>query len=196
MTTTSSTNSSTKNNTRRLLNAVNTVDNSEGMQNKNSYFVSDEHNYDAQQSLTMMKCKQDMINNVEVNKINSQDMPSVNDAKDYLGCVGDQCSKIDDISNHGKKMDIKSRSQQELIFNNVKPSLGKKTNSNNSNKKKDSVHSILRRNLDAMISFVYIFLITILLLATVLHKQNNYLIHIIILTLLYVFYKIYLAYKK
>ena len=173
---------------------------SEPMQNKNSYFISDEFNFDTEQSLAMEYNKEKMMNKVESSRINNQEMGSINDAKDYLGCVNDSCSKIEEHDQQSSNKNEK-KSIQDYIFSNLGEKKngtknGTKNETKNEKEKNNKIYSILRENIDVMISFLYIFCITLLLFSTVLRRNSNYLMQIIILTLMYVFYRIYIAYRK
>ena len=67
------------------------------------YFKSDEFNFDSKQSLIMENKKTNLIksnkyinsNNINNNNINNNNLDSINEAKDYLGCIGNNCTKIE-----------------------------------------------------------------------------------------------------
>lgn len=149
----------------------------ETMENKNnvSYFQSTEHNFDAIQNLNMNESKKELEKNVEKNKIDVNDF-SITDAKDYLGCIGNQCNNL------GEKSELNNNFMNNNIDND-------KENSKNS--KNSKISSSFITNLDYIITFVFIFLISILLISSILNKKNNNLVYILLLTLVFIFYKIY-----
>lgn len=54
----------------------------------------------------------------------------------------------------------------------------------------------MMKNLDILVSLVYIFLLVVLLLGSVIKRDANNLINILIITLVYLFYQIYMSYKN
>lgn len=96
---------------------------------------------------------------------------SINDSIDYLECVNNNCSKLSNKNIENKEKDL------------VKD---KKSNGNN----------VMMKNLDILVSLVYIFLLVVLLLGSVIKRDTNNLINILIITLVYLFYQIYMSYKN
>jgi cation transport ATPase len=96
---------------------------------------------------------------------------SIKDNLDYTECVNGHCSKL-----NNEKMEKK---EKDLV----------------KDKKSDNTNTIMK-NLDILVSLIYIFLLVILLLGSIIKKDANNLINILILTLLYLFYQIYMGYKK
>ena len=62
--------------------------------------------------------------------------------------------------------------------------------------KKSNGTNIMMKNLDILVSLVYIFLLVVLLLGSVIKRDANNLINILIITLVYLFYQIYMSYKN
>ena len=154
----------------------------EGMENKNnvSYFQSTEHNFDAMQNLNMNESKKQLERTVEKNKIDYNEF-SIADAKDYLGCIGNQCKNIENDKN--QKTDFRENPMLNNNFMDNNISRENKEENKNSN---NFIHT-----LDYIISFVYIFLVSVLLISSILNKKNNNLVYILLLTLVFIFYKIY-----
>ena len=96
---------------------------------------------------------------------------SVNDGLDYVECVNNNCSKLGNENMENKEKD-----------------LVKDKKSNNTN--------VMMKNLDILVSLVYIFLLVVLLLGSVIKRDANNLINILIITLVYLFYQIYMSYKN
>lgn len=156
----------------------------EGMENKNnvSYFQSTEHNFDAMQNLNMNESKKQLERAVEKNKIDYNEF-SIADAKDYLGCIGNQCKNIENDENQKTDFRENPMLNNNFMDNNISNDRENKKENNNSN---NFIHT-----LDYIITFVYIFLISILLISSILNKKNNNLVYILLLTLVFIFYKIY-----
>ena len=160
----------------------------EGMENKNnvSYFQSTEHNFDAMQNLNMNENKKQLERTVEKNKIDSNEF-SIADAKDYLGCIGNQCKNIENDKNieniENQKTDFR---ENPMLNNNFMDNNISRENKQKSNKSNNFIHT-----LDYIITFVYIFLVSVLLISSILNKKNNNLVYILLLTLVFIFYKIY-----
>ena len=156
-----------------------------GTENKNnvSYFQSTEHNFDAKQNLNMNESKKQLERTVEKNKIDYNEF-SITDAKDYLGCIGNQCKNIEnDKNDENQKTDFRENPMLNNNFMDNNISRENKEENNNSN---NFIHT-----LDYIVSFVYIFLVSVLLISSILNKKNNNLVYILLLTLVFIFYKIY-----
>jgi len=150
----------------------------EGMENNNktSYFQSDEYNFDTKQNLNMRESMKQMEKIIESHKIDVNDY-SIVDAKDYLGCLGNQCNNLGENTKNTKK----------FMDNNI-DNINENTASNDNTKKNTNFINIL----DYIINFIYILLVTILLIYSILDKKNHNLIYIILLTLVFIFYKIFI----
>lgn len=162
----------------------------EGMENKNnvSYFQSTEHNFDAMQNLNMNESKKELERNVEKNKIDYNEF-SIADAKDYLGCIGNKCKSIENDEN--QKIDFRENS----MLNNNFMDTNINNDGENKEKNKNNNSNNFIHTLDYIITFVYIFLISVLLISSILNKKNKNLAYILLLTLVFIFYKIYFVKK-
>ena len=158
----------------------------EGMENKNnvSYFQSTEHNFDAMQNLNMNESKKQLEKTVEKNKIDSNEF-SIADAKDYLGCIGNQCKNIE--NDEHQKTDFR---ENPMLNNNFMDNNISRENKQQINKSNNFIHT-----LDYIITFVYIFLVSVLLISSILNKKINNLVYILLLSLVFIFYKIYFIKK-
>ena len=142
----------------------------EPMKNKKTNFVSSEINLDTLQSMFMKEKYQNLSENTNY-ELMTNGFQSVNDGVDYLECVNNNCSKLGNENMENKEKDL------------VKD---KKSNGTN----------IMMKNLDILVSLVYIFLLVVLLLGSVIKRDANNLINILIITLVYLFYQIYMSYKN
>tara|TARA_Y100000739_G_C20482581_1_gene406625 strand:- start:399 stop:830 length:432 start_codon:yes stop_codon:yes gene_type:complete len=121
------------------------------------------------QSNLIKKQYQNLCNNANYNLM-TNGFQSINDNLDYVECIN---------NNNCYNLTNETILNKNLIKN-------KKTNSNN----------VIIKSLDIFVSFVYIFLLVILLLGSVIKRDTNNLINILIITLIYLFYQIYISNKK
>lgn len=142
----------------------------EPMKNKKTNFVSSEINLDTLQSMFMKEKYQNLSENTNY-ELMTNGFQSLNDGLDYLECVNNNCSKLGNENMENKEKDL------------VKD---KKSNGTN----------VMMKNLDILVSLVYIFLLVVLLLGSVIKRDANNLINILIITLVYLFYQIYMSYKN
>jgi len=125
---------------------------------------------DAVQGLSMKETYTNLMKNSN-EELMSNGYESIKDNLDYTECVNGQCLKL-----NAEKMEKK---EKDLV----------------KDKKSDNTNTIMK-NLDILVSLIYIFLLVILLLGSIIKKDANNLINILILTLLYLFYQIYMGYKN
>ena len=94
-----------------------------------------------------------------------------NDGVDYVGCLNNNCSKLTNENMENKEKDL------------VKDN-------------KSNINNVMMKNLDILVSLVYIFLLVILLLGSIIKRDASNLVNILIITLIYLFYQIYMSFKK
>ena len=133
-------------------------------------FATSEINLDKSQSMFMKKKYQNLTENTNYDLM-TNGFQSVNDGLDYLECVNNNCTKLTNENIENKEKD-----------------LVKDKKSNNTN--------VMMKNFDILVSLVYIFLLVVLLLGSVIKRDANNLINILIITLVYLFYEIYMSYKN
>jgi hypothetical protein len=199
-----------KQNKNNLPKLVTTENKGEGMNNMGeTYFVESENNFDLNQSQNMLNVKNQMINDVHSNKKNMQAIGSIKDSTEYLGCLNNKCSNInennsgqniankindtDTDSNNNKvvKKNTNKRIQNHNLNNylNMQNELHKKMSAN-----PDYIKNLLP-NLDTVITTVYILLMSILIIYSLVGKNNN-LVSILVFTLVFIFYKNIVAYNN
>ncbi len=142
----------------------------EPMKNNKTNFATSEINLDTLQSMFMKEKYQNLSENTNYELI-SNGFQSVNDGLDYIESINNNCSKFSHENMENKEKD-----------------LVKDKKSNNTN--------VMMKNLDILVSLVYIFLLVVLLLGSVIKRDVNNLINILIITLVYLFYQIYMSYKN
>ena len=147
-------------------------------------FKSEEYNFDSKQSLKMEKEKKKLIDSCNYKNINNNNnLNSVNEAKDYLGCIGNNCAKIENNEVNNFKKPINSNSKQNKENKEIY-----KINSKISN----NIFSDLFKNYGTnIIYFLYVLFVSILLTYSILEKNNINLVIILILTLIFIFYNIF-----
>lgn len=138
--------------------------------NKKTNFVTSEINLDTIQSKFIKENYKNLSENTNYEYL-SNGFQSINDNIDYLECVNNNCSKLSNENMENKEKDL------------VKY---KKSNGNN----------IIMKNLDILVSLLYIFLFVVLLLGSVIKRDATNLINILIITLVYLFYQIYMSFKN
>ena len=151
-------------------------------------FKSDEYNFDSKQSLKMEEKKNKLINshnyknininNNNINNNNNNNFNSINEAKDYLGCIGNNCAKIENNEVNNLKNPINSNKEND--------------ESNKNNKLYTNIFSDLIKNyIKNFIYFLYVLFVSILLTYSILEKNNMNLVIILILILIFIFYNIF-----
>lgn len=138
--------------------------------NKKTNFVTSEINLDTIQSKFIKENYKNLSENTNYEYL-INGFQSINDNIDYLECVNNNFSKLSNENMENKEKDL------------VKY---KKSNGNN----------IIMKNLDILVSLLYIFLLVVLLLGSVIKRDATNLINILIITLVYLFYQIYMSYKN
>lgn len=174
----------------------------ENMKYSKNIFESDKLDFDIQQCLELENNKKNLITHVKSKEMDVKHYKSINDFNNNLGCTTEECfDKNNKISNNKKFKN--ERKQKDYIFDDVKLNANNANNTNNTNNANNAnngsndLFSTLRKNFDVIINFVYIFIISVLLVLSIVNKKEKiYLLEIIIITLIYIFYKIFLAYKK
>tara|TARA_B110000977_G_C11004515_1_gene465178 strand:+ start:240 stop:710 length:471 start_codon:yes stop_codon:yes gene_type:complete len=140
----------------------------EKLHSKKTNFITNEMNLDTIQSMVIKEKYQNLTNNTNY-QFMTNSFKSINDNIDFVECINNSCTKIDNKSIINKEKDL------------VK------------NKNKNG-YNIIMNNLDILVSLVYIFLLVIFLFGSVIQRDSNKLIYILIITLFYLFYKIFISY--
>jgi cation transport ATPase len=148
--------------------------NIENVQKKQSKFVSDELNLDASQCKLMKENYANLKDNTNYELL-SNGYQSMNDNMDYVGNLNGNSSKLtnktkevnDNMPN--KKVDLK---------------IEKKTNKNNT----------FIKSIDVIISIIYIAVLVFFFIGGLINKEPNNIVNALILTIIYVFYKILSGY--
>tara|TARA_B110000444_G_scaffold228994_2_gene235150 strand:+ start:2329 stop:2799 length:471 start_codon:yes stop_codon:yes gene_type:complete len=140
----------------------------EKLHSKKTNFITNEMNLDTIQSMVIKEKYQNLTNNTNY-QFMTNSFKSINDNIDFVECINNRCTKIDNKSIINKEKDL------------VK------------NKNKNG-YNIIMNNLDILVSLVYIFLLVIFLFGSVIQRDSNKLIYILIITLFYLFYKIFISY--
>ena len=132
-----------------------------------TYFLTDDHSYDLNQSLKLQEQREKLIANTQ--KMDSDTMKSVSDNIDYLGCVNGNCAKLANPNPNTKN-------------------IGDFINSNMTSNMTSNMMSKI--NMDYAVNLVYIVVLAILILLMI-NKRRDNLLQIIGVTIVYIFVKIY-----
>ena len=146
-------------------------------------FYSEELNQDIYQNSDLLESKKMLANKIEKDNINKNSYNTIVDSIDYLGCINGNCSKIHcDCGGNNEKCECKNNN---LNLHNVK-------NNNLVNNSVNNQNNVVNNFVKNLIDFIFILLLVSLLVYVVYKKESFYLLHILGLTLVYIFYKIYI----
>ena len=151
--------------------------------NKGTYFVNNLLNLDITQALTMKKTQENFANLTDLDNMNNSGYKSITDTKEDLGCLNNNCANLENMENETETKTEKTENVAEK----------KEASTENGEDKKESSIKILGIKLDTIITFVYLFLIAVLLFNSVFNRNTGNFIQIIVLTLLFIFYKIIIS---
>ena len=143
------------------------------MNNSKTIFIDTNLNYDINQCKNLQKNKSNLENSYNSNN-NNNNLNTLIEAKEYIGCIGNKCTLINE-----EKVNNNLLNKKLLNFN---------TNSNNTNTNTNTNNNTM---INSIIEFIYLVTIILLLINCFLHKNVYNLITILIITLVFVFYKIY-----
>lgn len=138
------------------------------MNNSKTIFIDTNLNYDINQCKNLQKNKSNLENSYNSNN-NNNNLNTLIEAKEYIGCIGNKCTLINE-----EKVNNNLLNKKLLNFN---------TTTNTNTNTNTMINSI--------IEFIYLVTIILLLINCFLHKNVYNLITILIITLVFVFYKIY-----
>ena len=143
------------------------------MTNENEViFYSEELNEDIYQNNKLLTSKKIILENNTKEQINENLYNNIVDAKDYLGCINNNCSII--------------KNDCSKTENNSNNSI---TNINNSNTK-SNIEGTINTYITKLIDFVFILILIGLLIFIIYKKESLYLLYVLGITLLYIFIKI------
>ena len=149
------------------------------MNNSKSIFLDNNFNYDIKQCKALQKNKLNLENSYNSNN-NNNNLNTLIEAKEYIGCIGNKCSLISE-----EKINNNLTNKKLLNFqkdNNITNSISIINNSN-----------IINSNIiNSIVEFIYLVTIILLLINCFLNKSVYNLITILIITLVFIFYKIYI----
>ncbi len=149
-------------------------------ENKGTYFVNNLLNLDITQALTMKKTQENFANLTDLDNMNNSGYKSITDTKEDLGCLNNNCANLENMENETETKTEKTENVAEK----------KEASTEDGEDKKESSIKILGIKLDSIITFIYLFLVAVLLFNSVFNRNSSNFIQIIVLTLLLIFYKI------
>ena len=146
------------------------------MNNSKTIFLDTNLNYDIAQCKDLQNNKTNLENSYNSNN-NNNNLNTLIEAKEYIGCIGNKCSLIGEekINNN--------------LINKKILDIEKDNNINNSN---NNINNSNNNIITGIIEFVYLVTIILLLINCFLNKNVYNLISILIITLVFIFYKIYI----
>tara|TARA_Y100001970_G_C14133059_1_gene802796 strand:- start:838 stop:1359 length:522 start_codon:yes stop_codon:yes gene_type:complete len=152
-------------------------------ENKGTYFVNNLLNLDITQALTMKKTQENFANLTDLDNMNNSGYKSITDTKEDLGCLNNNCANLENMENEIETKTEKTENVAEK----------KEASTEDGEDKKESSIKILGIKLDTIITFIYLFLVAVLLFNSVFNRNTGNFIQIIVLTLLFIFYKIIIS---
>lgn len=141
---------------------------------KPAKFITDVLNVDAIQSNLMKENYQNLTNNSNYNLLGNG-FESVNDNMDYVGSLTSYGTKL--ASKTKEINDSTPNKEVELV-----------------NEKKINRNFTLMKSIDVIISIIYLAVLITFLLGSVINREPNNIVNALVLTLIYVFYKIFVGY--
>uniref|UniRef100_A0A6C0DXJ9 Uncharacterized protein n=1 Tax=viral metagenome TaxID=1070528 RepID=A0A6C0DXJ9_9ZZZZ len=136
---------------------------------------------DINQSNTLLSNK-NLLEKTQTSK-NVVSYMSIVDSTDYLGCINNNCSKIECNCKPNERCECSESQYRVKDYNNNTMT---KSNSD-SNINNNSINSFTSK----LIDFLFVIILIILITYTVYNKAANYLIYCLGITLVYIFYKMY-----
>ena len=144
------------------------------MNNSKTIFLDTNLSYDIAQCKDLQNNKTNLENSYNSNN-NNNNLNTLIEAKEYIGCIGNKCSLISEEKLNNNLTNKKSFNFQK---NNITNSTSNINNNNNI--------------INSIIEFIYLVTIILLLINCFLNKNVYNLISILIITLIFIFYKIYI----
>jgi len=144
-------------------------------------FYSEELNEDIYQNNNLINSKKILTKQIEKDQVNKNSYDTIVDSKDYLGCINGNCSKIQCSNCSSKDCNC---SNNNLASNNSA------TNNSATNNLANKYSINFLANL---IDFIFVLVLLCILVYIVYKKESFYLLHILGITLVYIFYKMYLV---
>ena len=142
------------------------------MNNSKTIFLDNNLNYDIEQCKDLKNNKSKLDKSYNSNN-NSNNLNTLIEAKEYIGCIGNKCSLLKE-----EKINNELINKKMFNFNN--------SNFNNSNFNKNN------NIISNIIEFIYLVMVVFLLMNCFLYKNIHNLIHILIISIVFIFYKIYI----
>ncbi|AET73053.1 hypothetical protein PGAG_00164 [Phaeocystis globosa virus 12T] len=144
------------------------------LKKKPTKFTAEVLNVDAHQSNLMKENYQNLMNNSNYDLLGNG-FESVNDNMDYVGSLTSNGTKL--ASKTKEINDSMPNKEAELV-----------------NEKKINRNFTLMKSIDVIISIIYLAVLITFLLGSVINREPNNIVNALVLTLIYVFYKILVRY--
>tara|TARA_Y100000816_G_scaffold18547_1_gene12085 strand:- start:643 stop:1107 length:465 start_codon:yes stop_codon:yes gene_type:complete len=152
------------------------------MNNSKTIFLDNNLNYDIEQCKDLKNNKSKLDKSYNSNN-NNNNLNTLIEAKEYIGCIGNKCSLLKEEKINNELINKKMFNFNNSNFNN---SNFNNSNFNNSNFSKNN------NIISNIIEFIYLVIVVFLLMNCFLYKNIHNLIHILIISIVFIFYKIYI----
>ena len=147
------------------------------MNNSKTIFLDNNLNYDIEKCKDLKNNKSKLDKSYNSNN-NSNNLNTLIEAKEYIGCIGNKCSLLKEEKINNELINKKMLNFNNSNFNN--------SNFNNSNFNKNN------NIISNIVEFIYLVIVVFLLINCFLYKNIHNLIHILIISIVFIFYKIYI----
>lgn len=179
---------------------LNNDSNNKNNKNNKILFISKNLDYDLQQSKELDQLNNDLCKKCDVDLINNNSYYSIKDNIDYLGCVNNNCKSVNCTYNQEacqcKSKNNSNENNENNKKNNLKNTLGNYFKDNQISKTSESSKKNYKLNIknffDLIITILFIILVLILCVFTYYYRKSENLIYILILCLIFIFYKIFI----
>ena len=147
-------------------------------------FYSEELNEDIYQNNKLLTSKKIILENNTKEQINENLFNTIVDTKDYLGCINNNCSTI---QNNSFEKENNSNNCVTIINNsNTKANIEGNIKGNI----KGNIEGTISNYITKLIDFVFILILIGLVIFIIYKRESLYLLYVLGITLLYIFIKI------
>ena len=148
-------------------------------------FTSNNLNLDLEQANQLDKLNINILNKQDYSLMNNKSFNSIKDNIDYLGCINGNCKSIDCTCN--------KESCQCITENDVENKLETYFKNNNLlEKSKKNYRFNVKNFIDIILNILFIIIVFILSIFAFNYRKSENLIYILILSLIFIFYKIFI----
>lgn len=169
------------------------LDNSNKYQQRKSnkiLFTSNNLDLDLKQSNQLDQQNINLFSKNDYSLMNNKSFNSIKDNIDYLGCVNGKCKSIDCTCNKESCQCVTENDLQNNSQNNLEKYF---KNNNLLEKSKKNYRFDFKNFVDVLLNILFIIIVFVLSLFAFNYRKSENLIYILILALVFIFYKIFIS---